>query len=113
MSIYKFFNKPTKEHLNDGYGMYECKLCEPAKFVKATIAVATSSLIKHLKIYHESHIFAPKRGKLKTSCLQFSSFIVVLDNYLIKFSLCKTIKIIYKLSYLLKFQLNFFSDLRI
>jgi hypothetical protein len=27
-SIYKFFNKPTKEHLNDDSGMYECKLCE-------------------------------------------------------------------------------------
>jgi len=39
MSIYKFFNKPTKEHLNDDNDMYECKLCEPAKFVKATIAV--------------------------------------------------------------------------
>ena len=47
MSIYKFFKKPTKEHLNDDNGMYECKLCEPAKFVKATIAVATSNLIKH------------------------------------------------------------------
>ena len=45
MSTYKFFKKPTKEHLNDDNGMYECKLCEPAKFVKATIAVATSNLI--------------------------------------------------------------------
>jgi hypothetical protein len=54
MLIYKFFNKPTKENLNDDNGLFECKLCEPAKFVKATIAVVTSNLIKHLKIYHES-----------------------------------------------------------
>ena len=82
MSIYKFFNKPTKENLNDDYGMYECKLCEPAKFVKATIAVATSNLIKHLKIYHESRIFWPKRRKLNTTIYSHLVYVKLNENYI-------------------------------
>ncbi len=81
MAIYKFFNKPTKEHLNDDKGMYECKPCEPVKFVKATIAVATSNLIKHLKNYHESNIFAPKRKKLKTTIYSHLVYVKPNENY--------------------------------
>ena len=81
MLIYKFFNKPTKEHLNDDNGLFECKLCEPAKFVKAAIAVATSNLIKHFKNYHESHIFAPKRKKLKTTIYSHLVYVKLNENY--------------------------------
>jgi hypothetical protein len=81
MAIYKFFNKPTKEHLNDDKGMYECKPCEPVKFLKATIAVATSNLIEHLKNYHESHIFAQKRKKLKTTIYSHLVYVKPNENY--------------------------------
>ena len=63
--------------------------CEPAKFVKATIAVVTSNLIKHLKIYHESVYEKFQLEKVSNvSLLLISKLIYILCLYLFFFCIC-------------------------